>query len=275
MYLNMDKICCIYLLINTLNNKIYIGQTINLKQRMSAYKYQKDKSKISRAIRKYGWNNFNMKIIEETNSNELDLKEKYWIRFYNSTNPDIGYNIEEGGKHPSRVNRKIKKNNISGENSVHAKFSIEQINEFREIFKSGNYSILELSKKLDIKYGTLHDILLNKHYHDPNYILEEDFLEQYKTTCSQNSTAKGVDNKCALFTEEQIASIREDFINLKHSIKELSEFYDVSYWTIQDIAWNRTYFNANYIITPEFKEKYRKNWAKKSIITKSIQKSDI
>ena len=32
------------------------------------------------------------------NSKELNLKEKFWIKFFNTTNPEQGYNILEGGQ---------------------------------------------------------------------------------------------------------------------------------------------------------------------------------
>ena len=53
----------------------------------------------ARAIRKYGPDNF---IIEEIDTaqtkEELNEKEIYWIDFYNSNSPDIGYNMTHGGE---------------------------------------------------------------------------------------------------------------------------------------------------------------------------------
>lgn len=50
------------------------------------------------AIQKYGWDNFSHSIIETvTNKDEAGEREKYWISYYNSTDPNYGYNLEDGG----------------------------------------------------------------------------------------------------------------------------------------------------------------------------------
>lgn len=47
---------------------------------------------------KYGLDNFAVEVIDSTDSlSELNLKEIYWIKHYNSTHRDIGYNIASGG----------------------------------------------------------------------------------------------------------------------------------------------------------------------------------
>ena len=53
---------------------------------------------ISNAIRKYGVENFDFEIIENVNSQkELNMREEYWIRYYNSMTPN-GYNLTIGGQ---------------------------------------------------------------------------------------------------------------------------------------------------------------------------------
>jgi group I intron endonuclease len=95
----------IYKITNIINNKIYIGQTIReLKYRIKNYKYySKNKHKnnlyIYNAMYKYGFESFTFEIIDEAaqNQEELNSKEIYYISFYNSTDPNIGYNIDCGG----------------------------------------------------------------------------------------------------------------------------------------------------------------------------------
>lgn len=81
----------IYKISNTINDKIYIGQTRQLlKTRMNGHK--KAHTLIGMAIRKYGVQNFSIECIDTAESNEQALiKEKYYIDKFNCHYPN-GYN---------------------------------------------------------------------------------------------------------------------------------------------------------------------------------------
>ena len=86
------------------SGKYYIGQTINLMQRLSEHRHFKTKgSLIDRAIRKYGEDNFKFKILFETKSSSTDrlkhvlnILEIYYIRKYKRLGRVL-YNILDGG----------------------------------------------------------------------------------------------------------------------------------------------------------------------------------
>lgn len=88
--------CGIYKITNLINNKVYIGQSIDIEKRLKKHKYSYDNFHIHRAIQKYGKDNFSYEIIEECSQDALDEKEKYWITYYNSLEPN-GYNMVPGG----------------------------------------------------------------------------------------------------------------------------------------------------------------------------------
>lgn len=97
MYGFIYKITCLK------NNKLYIGQTTKtIEWRFEKHLYDAEKSKnprlhFQRAIKKYGKDAFKIEKIDEAkNQNELNEKEKYWIKFYNSI--ENGYNTAEGGE---------------------------------------------------------------------------------------------------------------------------------------------------------------------------------
>lgn len=110
----------IYRVINNINNKCYIGQTIKtLKNRKSIHLYRFNSgSKLCfyNALRKYGWNNFQWEILCECNSkDELDEMEFHYIKQYDSYNKG-GYNMTWGGdkgtygyKHTDEAKQKISK----------------------------------------------------------------------------------------------------------------------------------------------------------------------
>lgn len=80
-----------------INGKKYIGQH---KAKKFDVKYIGSGKYLWNAIRKYGIENFNCKIIEECDSREhLNEREIYWIDFYNAVKSKNYYNITKGGKY--------------------------------------------------------------------------------------------------------------------------------------------------------------------------------
>ena len=86
----------IYKITNIQNNKVYIGQTIRpIEQRFKRHLNDALNNILdthfARAIRKYGKENFTIEEIDTAQTqDELNQKEQYWIRYYNSV--EDGYN---------------------------------------------------------------------------------------------------------------------------------------------------------------------------------------
>lgn len=95
------SICGIYKITNIVNKKCYIGQSIDIENRwrqhklQSSWRKQKEKA-LYRAFIKYGLENFVFEIIEECKRKDLDRREIYWIKKYNSCK--CGYNMTKGGQ---------------------------------------------------------------------------------------------------------------------------------------------------------------------------------
>jgi group I intron endonuclease len=90
----------IYKIENTINKKVYIGQSNNISLRFSNHKYELNNNKhsnshLQRAWNKYGKENFTFEILCECNLEELNEKEIYFIGLYCSF--EHGYNRTEGG----------------------------------------------------------------------------------------------------------------------------------------------------------------------------------
>ena len=85
----------IYKLTNLKNGKIYVGQTVQFKKRMNHHRHSKQPG-VDAAIRKYGWENFSVEILEECPEEMLDEREIFWIAELNSMFPN-GYNLTSGG----------------------------------------------------------------------------------------------------------------------------------------------------------------------------------
>ncbi len=109
MYIDGKYVGYIYKISNTINDKLYIGQTINtiekrFNEHLSAARtYHSPTMIILKAINKYGENNFHISMVEMISCDskddlrkQLNNKEIYYISYYNSLNPN-GYNLTKGG----------------------------------------------------------------------------------------------------------------------------------------------------------------------------------
>ena len=95
----MEILCGIYCIENTINQKKYIGQSIDIYRRWQEHKLARTKQTISSAIIKYGINNFSFRIIELCERNLLNEREIYWINYYDTYHN--GYNETPGGSYVS------------------------------------------------------------------------------------------------------------------------------------------------------------------------------
>ena len=115
----------IYVAENTVNGKRYVGQTIRKFEERQA-EHKKDSERIDlkfyRAIRKYGWDNFNWAVIVEGVENIVSLNrlEQYWIKEldtfkngYNSTTGGEGYILSAETK--KKISESLKGKHLSEE----------------------------------------------------------------------------------------------------------------------------------------------------------------
>lgn len=107
----------IYKITDRTNNKVYIGQTKrDIYKRFAEHIYRALNSQrkndrtlaIYIAIVNHKPENFQVELLEnvEGTPKQVDEREIYWIKQYDSTNPDKGYNLDKGGHVISEVCRK-------------------------------------------------------------------------------------------------------------------------------------------------------------------------
>lgn len=88
----------IYIIENKINDKKYVGSTINFKKRWGQHisalnKNKHNNSYLQKSWRKYGIKNFTFTIIEEVKPNDLLEREQYYIDKHDVTNRNYGYNL--------------------------------------------------------------------------------------------------------------------------------------------------------------------------------------
>ena len=111
----------IYLIINLINNKFYVGSAKNLWQRKLTHlrdlKNNKHKNiYLQNSYNKYGLQYFIVILLEKVESeNDLIAREQYWIDTLDATNKEIAYNIcptaesKLGLKHSEKTKIKMSK----------------------------------------------------------------------------------------------------------------------------------------------------------------------
>ena len=160
----------IYKITNLINNKIYIGQSVNMKHRweqhVSSSKHN-PKNVIDRAIKKYGEENFSIEKIETVeNYNE---REKYWIQKFNSINPSIGYNVAVGGEGVG-----------NGIESAVAKIAFqEKLNSIIDDIRNSKLNFNTIAEKDNITPGSVSEINNGRYYRQED--LEYPLRENKKT----------------------------------------------------------------------------------------------
>lgn len=119
----------IYRIYNLITGQSYIGQSIDIDDRMRRHfacarrgLFDRCTTMVDIAIHDFGIENFGYEILEQCSPEELDAKEDYYINLYNSRID--GYNIVAGGQH----NR--------GESNSNSKLSSSDVYLIREAYNN-------------------------------------------------------------------------------------------------------------------------------------------
>lgn len=96
-----------------ITNRDYIGVTNNLKRRMIEHRNSKSNYILVNAIKKYGWDNFTVYVIDSALTwEEAETKERYYIAALHTFMPD-GMNMTEGGNIIRLTDSAVEKNRIA------------------------------------------------------------------------------------------------------------------------------------------------------------------
>lgn len=209
----------IYKITNLINNKCYIGQSVNIERRWKEHCRKPNKSKISKAIFDFGKENFSFQILEECSTEELNKKEQFYIKKFNSIYPN-GYNIEE--KSNSNPSISFLKEEIIIEIKEELKDTKDT---FSAIAKRHNVDVSTVSR---INYGQTH------FSEDENYPLRKDSIYTHnvcKECGKEISYSANLCKECYyLFLRRTTWPSREELKLLirSKSFTEIGKIYGVS-----------------------------------------------
>ena len=238
----------IYLTTNNIKGKVYVGKYCG-KQKS----YLGSGIYIKRAIKKYGKENFSRITLEDgiTDHDFLCEREKYWIAFYDSTNPEIGYNLTEGGRgslgleHSKESCRKISEANKGKNHPMYGKhLSEETCKKMRDAWKNRAPIAEETRKKLSEA---------SRGENNPNYGKRGKDTPMFgkthiKETCKKMSNAKRGINNPKIIKKEIILVVLK-LLNSGMSVKNTAKKVNVSRGTVYKVK------NGGYNDIYDLKEK--------------------
>lgn len=110
----------IYKIVSKYNGKIYVGQSVNVRQRWSHHRHQLRNSKhcnsiLQRTFNKHGEDNLVFEVIEYCSTEVLLERELFWVKELNALDPIKGFNIQPalssplGYKHTDEARQNMSK----------------------------------------------------------------------------------------------------------------------------------------------------------------------
>ena len=193
-------------------NRVYIGQSVNIKKRLSRYKNNECRTqpKLYNSFVKHGFSKHIIEILCECDISELNEKERYYQDLYssigkNGMNCTLTKTDSKSGEHSIETRLKISKANKGYKMTDATKKKLSDINKGNSFFKGKNHTIetrLKISEKckgkpkskLHIK--TLVDINSKKVLNTKNGCVYNSIRECAKENgITQNSLGRYLNNK--------------------------------------------------------------------------------
>ena len=118
----MAKRTGIYMILCVENNKKYIGKSVDIHKRWSRHRWELQRNKHNSLHLQNAWNLYNadkfvFSVIEDCSIDDLINREKHYIEYYRTLNPDYGYNVA----HTALTERRIEENRNIMRNPDHYK----------------------------------------------------------------------------------------------------------------------------------------------------------
>lgn len=194
----------IYIIKNTINSKIYIGQSINLNSRISNHKYCLRKNihrnnYLQNEYNKYKEKIFEFKILEYCSIDKLDEREVFWIKYFDSLNRQNGYNLESGGNKNKIISKETRNKKIGKNNPMYGKKHKKEIIEFirnnnkgsSDKLNSNDVSLIknqllngvkqrELADNFNVKLSTINKIIKCKNWSWVDSHLNKELIDYQK-----------------------------------------------------------------------------------------------
>lgn len=212
------------------NGKKYIGISNNIRKRINEHisdAKHNDLLPVHKAINKY---NFIIELLEQCQSEsrqELNKKERFWIKKLNTYNKNYGYNLTIGGDGAQE-----------GYYNLSAKFNKQQIQEIYDLLiNRTDLYIYEIAAKYNISPESLSDINNGKRYYNSNLTYPLRSIHHIPIN------KPGTESNVAKFNKQQIQQIYLLLKNSNKTFQQIAKEYNTCYAVISNINRGITYKN--------------------------------
>ena len=209
----MEKTGLIYKAKNTVNGKVYIGQTSNTLNRRKSRHLRECKTYntiFGRALRKYGEDSFQWDILEDNIPlNELNSKEVNYISLFDSTNRSKGYNMTPGGDAAPKGNRKI---------------GIYEVNQIIDLLRNTSYTLKEIGDFYGISNYAISDINRGKSWTNKDSV----YPVRKKKTVNKRELSNKYTKYQGSISEEEVVKIIELLKDGSITNKEIEKTMNIS-----------------------------------------------
>lgn len=217
-----EKICGIYKISFLSTLKVYIGQSTDIYRRLSEHWASANASEdnlnertkrdyllpIHRAMRKYGYGNTCLEILERCSKDLLDEREKYWIDFYQSANRKYGYNLSYGGQDSF---------GLKGERHSRAILTQKQVDEIKDLLRYKKITMKEIAIQYDVSTVAITNINRGK-----TWYVEKEQYPIRSDTDNFSIAIEAIRKKTIKATKEEVIAIRQKYATMC----PLQEIYD-------------------------------------------------
>lgn len=197
----------IYIIKNTNNQKVYIGQTSRTIQdrweqhKNAAIRGEQQGIILYNAMRKYGVQTFYVSKLEEVDLKDINEKEKYWIKYYDSFyTTGKGYNLTEGGQWGSGTQI----------------LTTKQADEIKLLLVNTDLSFVEIAKKYNVSPSCICDINIGRSFNENIY----------------NYPIRKTGRNHSEINDTQLNNIINMLINSKETFSEIARKNSVKEYTI-------------------------------------------
>lgn len=184
------KIIGIYTITNTIDNKIYIGRSNDIRDRLTKHKSKLRGNRhpnehLQNSWNKYGEENFIFEILEEYPIELIPSMELYWANLLNVHNRDYGYNkepiipIDGIKKHSDETKEKLRLANIGKKATTETRNKLSIVGKKPKNFSDAYRKKLSDRMKIAIKTPKFLKFYESKKKKIMQFDLNENFIREW------------------------------------------------------------------------------------------------